>query len=530
MLKKILLTTLVLSFVMPALADAQQQRRRRFVEDLLQGLIESQLDQLNNPDRGDHMRPGQVRPGQTSPAQLPPELRAAREELGHISGSMGQLVNALRHASLTSNSYRQPLAQAVGIKATCDAMYQSAGQFRTLPQMASAWSEADQQWRSLAHSLNQTRGVSREIRTLVEEVNTHEAVLCDTLGLQPQLDRTQLVALTSRLTAEFRHLLQDIRWDMQGHPEQQHLLFEGRALLHNVRQSTSLIDTGGYDSIVSAYQECQQGWQPYAAELRQYGNDRIRRDVLRIEETGRQIYANLWLPVQMDKSYLANMVSTLQQDVDHILQSVTLKEAMACDQPGQLMASAREIQSSCASFSQTIDEADSIDDLVWDFRIFNVAWQDMVDVYRPIQNHEVQRHLDSGTETMLLLEQSLGSGPQVSYDEMLGMCSQLEELCRQNSIMLNERILANRRYPTALRRDIQREAQGLQDAIHRLYMHIDNRASDRIIGEHLGTAITHWNQLQPLIGRCEPAEQQRFRQYRGQAEPLFVKLQLVYSQ
>ncbi|MGI9518816.1 MAG: hypothetical protein ACR2NP_17300 [Pirellulaceae bacterium] len=538
MFQKTLLSALLFSFFSPAIADAQREQRRRFVEDLLQGLIESQLDQLNNsgqPQPGQvqpgQIRPGQVRPGQAPPpSQVPPEWSAVREELGHISGSMGQLVNALRHASLTSHSYRQPLATAVGIKASCDAMYQSAGQFRTLAQVASAWSEVDQQWRSLAHTLTQSRGVSRDIRRLVEEVNIHETELCNMLGLQPQLDRTKLVSLTSRLSAEFRHLLQDIRWDMQGHPEQEHLLLEGRELMNQIRQSTSLIDTEDYDSIVSAYQQCQQGWRPYAAELREYGNDRIRRDVLRIEDTGRKIYASLWLPVQMDKAYLANMVGTLQQDVDHILHAVTLKDAMACSDPDGLMSSAREIQGACASFSQTINEADSVDDLVWDFRIFNVAWQDMTSHYRPIQNPEVQRHLNSGNETMALLEQSLGGGPQFSQEEMLAMCSQLEELCRQNSLMLNELVLANRRYPTALRRDIQREAQGLQDSIHRLHTHLDSRASNQIIAQHLNSAITNWNQLQPLIDSCEPGVQQRFRQYRGQLEPLFVKLQLVYSQ
>lgn len=513
---------LIATLVMTSVTNGQRERRRQFVEGLLEGLIESQLEKLVEDD---HNSGQPTRPVAPAPA----EIQRARGELEHISGALRNLVNVLQAESYTSPAWRQPLAEAMHIKASVDGLYHNSVGVRDIRQLADAYVPVDQQWRTLAHQLSQARGVNRSVLAIVKEVDDHTTEMGMLLGLSPQLDRTELVRLSSTLTTEFRYLLDDISYEMRGHRNQAQFLRQGQQLLTQIRQATAWIDRGDYDSLVQAWKQGQAGWRSYAAELRQQGSERIRRDVMKIEQTGRQITQALWLPLPVDKDYLVHLVSSVETDVDHIMQAVSLKDLMALPNPGGVIRAASELQSSCGSFSQSIRNTSTIDSLVWDFRVFDVAWNDMVEQLRSINNGEVRRHLRDGTEAMALLTQSLGSGPQVSHAEIAQLVSEMGDLCNRTALFVNRDILPSQQVDYRLKNSIQREVIGLQNSVRNLHTRLIDHHSDQTMQQDLAVATTHWNQLKPLMTQCPESAQQVFRQLRGELEPLMVKMQIVYS-
>lgn len=523
-----IITFLIATLFIGSVANAQRERRRQLVEGLLEGLIESQLEKLieGGHDQGHNHNQNNARP--TQPATPPPpEIRNARIELQHISGSMRNLVNVLQSESYSTPAYRQPLAEAMHIKAAVDALYQNSVRVRDIRRLTDAYIPVDQQWRSLAHRLSTARGVNRSVVAIIDETNTHTAEMGALLGLQPQLDRTELIRLSTTLTTEFEHLLEDISYDMRGKRNQVRLLQQGQQLLSQLRQATAWIDRGDYDSLVQAWQQGQAGWRPYAAELRRSGSSRISRDVMKIEQAGRQITEALWLPIPVDKDYLSHLVASVEADVDHILTAVTMKDMMACPKPTLLLRAANELQASCGSFGASIQNSESIDDLVWDFRVFDVAWHEMASQFQTIVNPEVQRHLRDGTETLSLLNQSLGSGPQISQAQINQMVSELGELCNRTTVFVNQQIMPAQEVDYRVKNKLQTHCVGLQTSVRSLHTRMISQQPEQLIEQDLATAIGHWNKLKPLMRQCRKSDLQKFRQLRGELEPLFVKLQVV---
>ena len=520
-------TTTIISFLMFAflfgsVADAQRERRRQLVEGLLEGLIESQLEKLVEGDYD--QRPTQSKRAVAPP---PPEIRSARVELEHISRSLRNLITVLQAESYSTPSYRQPLAEAMHVKAAVDGLYQHSAPLRNIDRMADAYGPIDQQWRSLAHRLKTARGVSRKVVAVVEDINSHTVEMESLLGLQPQLNRTELVRLSTTLTTEFEHLLEDISYDLRGARNQVRLLQQGQQLLTQMRQATAWIDRGDYDSLVRAWQQGQAGWRPYAAELRRSGSSRINRGVMKIEQAGRQITEALWLPIPIDKDYLTHLVTTMQADVNRVLSSVSMKEMMACPKPVLLLRAANEIEASCASFATSIQNSESLDDLIWDFRVFDVAWQEMVSQFKPVSNPEVQGYLRNGSEKLVLLEQSLGSGPQISPAQINQMVSELGDLCNRTAIFVNQQIVPAQEIDYRIKNQLQTQVVGLQTSVRSLHTRMIGQQPDELIQQDLTTAIGHWNKLKPLMRECHKSDQQTFRKLRGELEPLFVKLQVV---
>ena len=519
---------LTFSLLLTSVSHAQRERRRQFVEDLLQGLIESQLDKGGDKHQGHDHGQSQARPTQR-PVQVPPEVTAAREELGHVGGSVNDLVKVLQHESYASPGYRQPLAEAMHIKALTDALYRNCAFYGDIRLLREGYADIDQKWRSLSHRLKQARGVSRKVLTAVDEVESHTAEMAQVIGLAPQIDRTELVRLTSTMSAEFRHLLEDVSYELNRHPKRNQLLITGRDLMTRVRESTALIDRGDYESIVAAWQSGQAGWRNYAAQLRRLGNDRIRRGVNKVEQSGRQINAALWLPVPMDRDYVNNMVVSIENDIDHICESITVKDLMACKDPNGYLRTIRDFQASCQTFSQSIGKATATENLVWDYRMFSVAWNDVVARSAVFTNPEVQRHLRTGTDSIAMLEQTFGAGLELSRGEIQQVIAEMGDLCNRTVILVNRNIGGATHYSAQMRNDIRREVIGLQASLHNLHNNYVGRQSEQIARKDLETTIAHWKRLKPMMKQCRDSDKQAFREIRGELEPLFVKMQVVYS-
>lgn len=524
----ILVLTVSFSLLLTSIANGQRERRRQFVEDLLKGLIESQLEKETRPD---NYRPDydQARP-QPRPPQVPPEVSAAREGLSRVGVSISDLVRILQQESYATPGYRQPLAEAMHVKALTDALFRNSKGFGDMRLMQERYSSIDQMWRSLAHRMKQARGVSRRVLAAVDEVDLHINEMAKMIGLAPQIDRTELVRLTSTLSAEFRHLLEDVSYEMHhNNAKRRELLLKGRDLMTRLRESTALIDRGSYESIVEAWVTGQGGWRSYAAELRRLGNDRILRGVNRVEQTGRQINAALWLPVPLDRDYIRNVVSSIEVDLDRLSNAVTLKDMLTCQNPNAYLRTIREFQSACQTFSQSISRASSVEELVWDYRIFNVAWDEVVSQNRMFENPAVQRHLRTGSQSMAMLEQTFGTGLELCPDEVQQVIAEMGDLCNRTIQWVNRNISGAAHYSPQMQNDIRREVVGMQVSLHKLHTNFVGRQSNQVGLQELQAATRHWNQLKSLMNQCRDADKRAFREIRGELEPLFVKMQVVYS-
>lgn len=496
--------------------DSQRQRRRDFLDNLLNRLIESQLDQ--------------TQPRITDP-NLPtsPKMQQARTQLQQFSGGVGRLIGDLRREEARSARFRPQLADAIRVKATSDGLYQTATRTADINVVKRGFTSIDRDWRSLAHKLSQSRGLSSQCVNTVNEVNRIENRLCLTLGLEPQLDRAELIRLVSNLNASFQHLLQDIYYDLQGHPQQTLLIRDGRALMIKLRQSTSLIDRGNLAAIVQAYKGFQSDWRNFSGRLRTIGNERIRRDLQKMERISRRINAALWLPTEIDRQYLAQLLDSILHDVQHIAADISLRDLLASPRPRRLLSAAREFQNNCEGFSRTITGSDNLDELIWDYRVFEVSWQDLFVELQSLNSPTIASRLEPIRDSIELLDQALGESPQISHGELMRMAAQLDELARQCEQFIVQKIVPSPNYDRTFKLDLQQQTNQFHVTAHSLHQNLGRRINEDVVRQDLQNVVTHWSRIKPLVQRCGEQERKAFAPIRAETEPLVVKLQVVFT-
>jgi hypothetical protein len=93
-------------------------------------------------------------------------------------------------------------------------------------------------------------------------------------------------------------------------------MLEGKQVQSMIGQASAMIGRGDYDTIVDAYRQCTTAWKKYSRKLLTMRDDRLRHSISDIEATGRMIHEQLWLPVELDREYLASMANGVSQNAN----------------------------------------------------------------------------------------------------------------------------------------------------------------------------------------------------------------------
>ena len=57
-----------------------------------------------------------------------------------------------------------------------------------------------------------------------------------------------------------------------------------------------------------------------------------------------------------------------------VFDSISISQLLTCKQPGNALSAAREFQIACTNFSRAISSGSPMEDLEWDYRLFDVQW------------------------------------------------------------------------------------------------------------------------------------------------------------
>lgn len=518
--------------------DSQRAQRRALVEDLLRGLLDSQTQPKGASPGGQpqYVPGGQSRP--RPPRYIPgpggiviavsPEMKDARKQIRSWQVSCEKLVDELRFHEHESPQLRPLLADAMKIQAAVNALNNKAQLYPTLNPLVNDFGAIDRDWRVLSHRLQQVDGLTPKCRTLVTSIAEMDTQLCSLFGIQPQIDRQELVRLTTELNSHFKHLLQDVYYQMRGKPKGKMIMQQGQELYSRINQSSSLIPRGSYDSIVKAYRDCNTQWRYFSRQLRAVTDQRIRRDIQEIELLGRQIHEQLWLPVEMDRDYVTHLMTSIQQDAALLFDTVSLNQLMTCQQPNAVIRSVKEFQNSCASFTESIASGKSPDKLAWDFKRFEKQWNGVQKPFREFQDNEVNYQLDEINYTMTTLQETFGRGIEIDHQSLVQIAANLDQLCQELSIDIHRRI-HRRRYDKRFHDSICDQADTLHDAVHDFHRGIISHRSGGIDRKQLSGVFHHWKALKQMMNKCQPKDQAELLKIRRQIEPLMVKLQLVFA-
>jgi hypothetical protein len=515
----IVLTVFITSGVLAQVPEARRQQRREFIEDLLQGLLESQME-----------RPLETQKTTRAPAigRATPAMIQAREQFKSLSNETGKLIAELQQDELHDPHVRPLLADAMKVKATADLLVQRAAQHHDIQALSGDFGAFDREWRLLAHRLDQSHGLSAKCRACVERIRSFDHQLCGIFGIGPQIDRAELMRLTSAFSNNFQHLLQDIYYDMQGQREVPALLKEGQSLLAQITHAAAIIPHADYQAIVNAYKSCATGWRSYSHKLCGGPFERIRRDVQSIEHIGRQIHEQLWLPVELDRQQLVHLTDATRKEIDHIFQEITLAQILNCRSPGSVLAAARDFRLQCDAFRQSVLANRSLDELNWDFRLFEVQWDELQSHLRGFGLPAIDRQLNEIQFMIADLKQNFADGPSINRHAMQQMLADLDQYSQQLGHDILRLIVVNR-YDHGFHEQICGAADSLQNSLRLLRQQPITDGGHAPGNPEFQNVFNHWRVLKPMINSCQPAERTALAKYVSQIEPLMVKLQVVYA-
>ena len=530
---KAVLFCLAAVLILPAQLNAQvtqqqRERRRAVFGDLLKTLIESQMDRDPVPTQ-----PGRPNlkpfPGHdhrpTKP--LTPNMIKARVTIQAWETECDRFVTLLRKEESRLPRVRPLLADSLTMTASIKSLRANMGRVHSLDPLTDSFCEIDSQWRLLNHQLSQVNGLRGECNACIKRMSEFDTELCGLFDVQPQFNRRELGRYCTQMASGFQHLIQDLRYDMRGDPQYGALVNDCQKLYTRLNESGRLIERGSYDSIVKIYQTSVKDWRDLKYKLVSVPHGRIQRDVYQIELVGGHIADLLWLPKDIDRKYLGQVVQSMQRDANIAFKQISLKDILSTKTPGAILACSREFQNTCAKFSGRLKSDADVDSLLWDFKQFSNQWNDLQVHLAGFNSPRIGQSVGQVDSGFQVLGGVFGDGPLIDRATMAGICSDLDQLSYRMIEVAQQRTA--RGYEPAFQTEICDCARGFHANIHEMHEHaLANRRHDSSAAADVAAALASWNQLRPLINKCKVEDRRQLQQIRARIEPLMVKLQVVF--
>lgn len=504
--------------------DPRQQRRRAFVEDLLRGLIESQIEP-NRASGHDHTHP--TRPNRPRPVQPSQQMMDARNQLNALSQHAAHLISDLRNEEQYHPQLRALLGDALQVKANIDGVYRKSMQFANVDAIVNDFKIVDRDWRILNHRLSQIGGLSRKCMKCVNDFHQMETGLCGVFGIQPQFDRREVARLANEFSSELRHLLQDIYYDCRDEPTLQRVMQRGQGLYSQINQAAGLIPRAPYDSVVQGYQGCAKEWRKFSRSVRKFRSKKLQRDIQRIEAIGTQIHELLWLPVELDRDYIVHTTNSIGQDVNRIFKDITLEQMLKCKRPGLLVNAAREFQGACGNFASGVGSGTTMDELLWDYRSFEVQWDDLHGHLRELETPRMARRVGEIENSLMVLRETFGDGPVINRGTLIQLAAGLNQLTSELARDVHFRI-TDRNYNHDFHGQICATADELNRCVRNLHQQCVSNPSAPAFRDGLDQVVRQWNAFKPMMHQCKDQDKLALWKIHQRIEPTMVKLQLAY--
>ena len=512
-------------------AHAQDPRakRRAFVEDLLRGLIDSQIPANQNPprdNRGTRIPGGQrvARPV----IEVSPEMRSVRKNLNSMGAQYDTLIGELQIMEARSPYFRPLMADALEVRAEVDTLSRKSQIYPRVETLVPDYQRIDRDYRVLTHRLRQTNQLTKPASQCLDRIARIDTKLCGLFDIEPQIDRQELLRLTTALRGDFQHMLQDIYYESNRRPELRPVLEDGKRLYANINQATGLISSAAYPTIVNSFKGCHQQWRNFNRQLYPFANERLLRDLQQMESHGAQIRDQLYLETEVDREYLSFLSASVNEGATDVLGLVTVNHLLQFDNPNQMLANARDLCAMGETLNSNIVSGQSIDDLAWDYRLFDVQWATMQNQLTNLNDAAINQRLSDIDYTVSTLRQTFGEGPAMSIDQMTQLTARLDQLTYQLDRELDQ-LMAAGGYSGAITRGIRKDARQLHESVHDLQANLAAGQSVSAVSGQVRKVYRAWDKTTARIAKLNDRDQRKFSPYRSQIEPSMVKLKLVFA-
>jgi len=487
---------------------------------LLRALIDSSVDKQRRRQGGrDPFRPQDLRPGHISPQA---------QQLKTISATYAQEASALS-ARLNADARRDfhvrpHLAAAFGFEATAAAVRRQTATAHSHAALVDSYRQLNASWLTLSHQLRGQHGVSPQTVAVLDRIGQLDEQYCSVLGIQQQFDSRKLTRAVGRLSAEIHHLSDSLRYEVPSSATRARLIRRLQQLRQQVENLGNLIlDNHRLDVVVNNYQRVYNAWNRLTVDLDRYRSHSITRSVQAVAAAHQKIHELLRLESGLDKRLVQHLVRDIDTTMTELFQQITLADLMSLPDSDEVATAADSAYGTLQHLADVVQRDEPRQEIGDAWTYVNEAWE-LLDYYlSPVQNAQVQQHLDEVSGSLTALRQTVGVAVLWDRHEMVQRASALEALAQG----IYQSVQAWHRTAGINDKIRMVEAQELIGHCHELEQLIDQRSNMPQIREECDHVIEAWQHLRPYLRECQTAERESLERLAGGFTPELVRIRTV---
>lgn len=480
---------------------------------LIRGLIESRLEKERR--KLDPFRPPET-PGQPTPQV---------QQLQTISATYAQEANALS-AVLNTDArrdyrIRRYLPAAFQFEATASAVRQQTASARNHLQLVDNYRQLNSEWLTLSYQLRNQPGVSRRAIEVLDRMDRLDGQYCALLQIQSQFDSRRLARAADLLSAELRHLGEELRYGTAASARRSRLIRRLQRQQQQADYFADLVsDSQRMDVVVQEYRRLYQAWESVKPDLDRYSNRSITRRVQRVASAHRTIHGLLRLDFGLDKRLVLHLVRDIETTMNELFQRITLADLMSTPDSSDVTDAADTAYGTLQHFTDVVQNGDSREETGEAWGYLHESWELLAYHLRSIQNPRVQHHLEEITGELTALRETLGVAVLWDPGEMARRASALESMAEG----IHQAIRRWHRSAGVSDANRVQDARELISHCHELEQLIMQRRPPADIREECDHVTQSWQHLRPYLSECDTAERETLEQLAAAFTPELVRI------
>ncbi len=458
------------------------------------------------------------------------QIREVRANLAGLAQELSQLVGTLYQDVNRTPGLRSLMGEALQVNATATLLSRQSAAQENLTWIAEEYRALDQAYRLLAFRLRELRNLSPTATRYLQRADEYQARLGQTLRVNPQLDRDQVMQQAAALATDVLRLVEEIDYEVADARTRYDLLLEGRRVYQQSRRiSMDASQASSLEDVRGSYDQFQQIWEPLAARLRPLQLRLVDRQLQRVEASERSLQELLMLPVEVNRAELLYLTQILQRDLDQLMDGVTLRHLTALTQGrDRIIGDTNDFYAACGDFAECVRSGETPETMAQLYDYLDSNWQRVANILKnaePTEARQVYRQLDRSVNE---IREILAVPKSVDRERIVQLGAELENLAARLEFDIRSSVSARpTAYPAAFRTQCVQAAQEFRNVARQLNAEIlAGQRMDRI-RELTSQTLARWNVVLPYLDRFPGADRDHLYQTRRQIAPALVDLQAM---
>ena len=497
-----------------------QQNQQQLLQDLKRLLEESQRSE-SSPDLVD---PSNSLRRSTQSATR--ELQQIRHVLGTVSQEGSALVDSLYRELQRVPGIRSILGEVMKLQATLTIILERSYHVSNHADISPDLLELDRDWRVLSYRLSMVRGLGRESRHHIKQINDFKSKLSTALKIEPQLDKTALILEANSVSVDLRNLVEDIRVELEDTGQLDPLLLLGRKVQKEANHlSHSIADGADYKTIVREFKHLKANWSPLAAKLEPFENQLVERDIRRIHRANHALHKLLWIPEEADWQELSSLTRMLTRDVRSLYDELSLNRLIEMPNSREVFQTASAHSDACKRLEDAIARKMTPKELAARFDPVRKSWLAFANDMVRFKGTKTWASMKDINVTVASLQTALHVEPgfdrEVIAESIATMESLSDHLRYDMKTWLDRREYSRSSYRTQYLREVKEFSQDT----HAFHEAIVNGADVKQLRQRSAELYGQWRKMTRYFPQCRSPERKHLMETSRKMTASLVQLQ-----